>query len=94
MSPVSLRHKIQPLKGKGPSGCYFAANNIRAFLLALGIAAGMPRISYGRSLRNMKGPTDYPTCSGIFLTRHGRKRCLKPNWNVANNILGFLRILR
>ena len=34
-------------------------------------------------------PMGYPTsCSEIYLTGRGTKLCLKPNWNVANNILG------
>ena len=28
------------------------------------------------------------SCSKIFLTGHSRKLCLKPNWNMASNILG------
>ena len=92
VSSVSLCHKIGTSKVRGPSNCYFAVYNTRAFQLALGIAAGVQRISCGRSLRNIKGPMGCPTsCSEIFLTGHGRKLCLKPNWNVANSILGCRR---
>jgi hypothetical protein len=84
-----------PLKGKGPSYCCSAANDIRAFQWALEIAGGLQRISCERSLHNMKGRTGSPTsCSRIFLTGHGRKLSPKPNWNVASNILGCQRPLR
>ena len=89
------RCDLSPLKRKGPSYCCSAANDIRAFQLALGIAAEMRRISCGKSLQNMKGRTASPTsCSRTFLTGPGRKLSAKPNWNVANNILGCQRTLR
>ena len=87
-APGSLLES-DPLKGKAHPNCYFAVNNIRVVQLALGIAAGMPRTSCGRSLPNIEGWMGYPTsCSKIFLTEHGRKLCLKRNSNVANSILG------
>ena len=89
------RCDLSPLKRKGPSYCCSAANDIRAFQLALGIAAGVQRTSCAKSLHNMKGSTGCPTsCSKIFLTGHGRKLWLKPNWNVADNILGCQRTFR
>jgi hypothetical protein len=74
------RYDLIPLKSKGRSYCCFAANDIRAFQLALGIAAGVRRISCGRSSHNMKGRAASPTsCSKISLTEHGRKLCLRLN---------------
>ena len=64
MSSVSLCHHSLAVTisfhDKGFSNCSFAENNIRAFHLALGIAAGMQRISCGKSLPNLEGGDGLP----------------------------------
>jgi hypothetical protein len=88
------RYDLTPLKDKGLPIAVSRQNDIRAFQLALGIAAGMQRTACGKSLHNMKGRTASPTsCSRTFLTGPGRKLSAKPNWSVVNNILGRQRTL-